>query len=397
MKERFTKRDLLIYMLIAAALILVVINFYASVVIVRKVFAVFTPVLIGAILAFILNVVMEKYEKIYFPNSGHPYVLKSRRLVSILLSLLTIFGIIIGLLVLIVPQVIKAGRTIVQAFPIWYDKAMSSLEKFVAENPDVLSGWDSKITEQGQNLWNNVLQNGGQWAAGALNAGMGFFSMSVNMVLGLVIAVYILADKENLQRQFSRLMDAYLPEKINRNARLLISVGDETFSKYIVGQSIEACILGILCFIGMVIFRFPYAGMIATVIGVTNIVPIVGPYIGAVLGVFMVLTVDPAKAVFFLIFVVILQQIEGNLIMPRVVGGSIGLPALWVLVSILVVGGLFGVVGVLFAVPVASTLYKLLRLSIQTRLEEQKQMIGPPPDEVAESLSDEANENVSDT
>lgn len=389
MKERMTKRELIFYMMIAAVLVVVVINFYASIVIVRKVFAVMTPVLMGAIFAFILNVIMEKYEKVYFSNSDHPWVKRSRRMVSILLSLLTIFGIIVGLLVVIIPQMIKAIRTIVHAFPAWYDKAMDFAERIINENPDLLSGWSGEITKQGENLWNTILENGGQWAAGALSAGAGFFGLTMNIILGLVIAIYILADKENLQRQFSRLMDAYLPEKVNRNARLLFSVGDDTFSKYLVGQSIEACILGVLCFIGMVIFRFPYAGMIAPVVGVTNIVPIVGPYIGAVLGVFMVLTVDPMKAVFFLVFIIVLQQIEGNLIMPRVVGGSIGLPALWVLVSILVFGGLFGVVGVLFAVPIASTMYKLLRMSIQTRLVEHNHLIGPPAEDVAEILSEE--------
>ncbi len=148
----------------------------------------------------------------------------------------------------------------------------------------------------------------------------------------------------------------------------MLRVANESFSSFIVGQCTEAVILGVLCTIGMIIFRFPYATMTGAVVGATALIPIVGAYIGAGIGAFMILTVDPMKALFFLIFLLILQQIEGNFIYPKVVGTSIGLPAIWVLAAVLVGGGLFGILGMLVGVPLAATVYKLLKNRVAQKL-----------------------------
>ncbi|HJD30447.1 MAG TPA: AI-2E family transporter, partial [Candidatus Eisenbergiella stercorigallinarum] len=167
--------------------------------------------------------------------------------------------------------------------------------------------------------------------------------------------------------QAKRILRAYLKEKTVREIGRVIRTADDTFSSFIIGQCTEAVILGTLCALGMLVFDFPYAVMIGSFIGVTALIPIVGAYLGAGLGAFMILTVDPLKALLFLIFIVVLQQLEGNLIYPRVVGSSIGLPGMWVLAAVTVGGGLMGIGGMLLGVPLTATAYKLLRSDVNDR------------------------------
>ena len=162
-------------------------------------------------------------------------------------------------------------------------------------------------------------------------------------------------------------MDTYLPKETCRKIRAVVKTMDECFHNYIVGQCTEAVILGVLCILGMLLFRLPYATMVGTLVGFTALIPVAGAYIGAAVGAFMILTVSPAKALVFLIFILVLQQLEGNIIYPRVVGQSIGLPAIWVLAAVTVGGGLFGVVGMLLGVPLAATAWKLLGKDMKAR------------------------------
>ena len=191
----------------------------------------------------------------------------------------------------------------------------------------------------------------------------------VNFFIGLIFGVYILVSKERLSSQAKRILRAYLKEKTVKEIARIIRTADDTFSSFIIGQCTEAVILGTLCAVGMLIFDFPYAVMIGSFIGVTALIPIVGAYLGAGLGAFMILTVDPLKALLFLVFIVILQQLEGNLIYPRVVGSSIGLPGMWVLAAVTVGGGLMGIGGMLLGVPLTATAYKLLRSDVNARNE----------------------------
>ena len=189
----------------------------------------------------------------------------------------------------------------------------------------------------------------------------------VNFFIGLIFGIYILSGKEKLHSQVSRIMHAYMKERTVARIRYIYRTANETFSSFIIGQCTEAVILGTLCTIGMLLFRFPYAPMIGAFIGATALIPIVGAYLGAAVGAFMILTVDPLKALLFIIFIVVLQQLEGNLIYPRVVGSSIGLPGIWVLAAVTVGGGLGGIGGMLLGVPVAATAYKLIRNDVAGR------------------------------
>ena len=213
--------------------------------------------------------------------------------------------------------------------------------------------------------WKEVIDNTLKWftlgAGTVIEYVTSFFSIIFNFVVGLIFAIYILSDKENLSNQFKRMIKTYTNDKISKNLFYVLRVTDQCFHNFIVGQCMEAVILGGLCIIGMLILRLPYAVMIGVFIGCTALIPIAGAYIGAIVGVIMIFTVSPIKAVFFIVFILILQQLENQLIYPKVVGSSIGLPGIWVFASVMIGGGLFGIQGVLFGIPTVSVIYQLIK------------------------------------
>jgi len=192
-------------------------------------------------------------------------------------------------------------------------------------------------------------------------------SIVFTTLISVLFSIHFLSRKEKLGRQCGRVMKTYIRPKWTEKIRYVLSVLDECFHRYIVGQCTEAAILGSLCTIGMFIFGFPYAGMIGALMAFNALIPIVGAYIGAAVGAIMILTQSPIQALLFLVFIIVLQQIEGSLIYPKVVGKSLGLPAVWVLAAVTVGGGLMGIVGIMFGVPVTAALYKLLRRDVKKR------------------------------
>ena len=254
------------------------------------------------------------------------------------------------------------GRSI----PVVFDQAADWLEKSGAFSA---SGYLEDI--DWNSMMDKVVEVARSGIGGILNSTISVVGSVVggvvNFFIGMIFGVYILVNKERLSSQAKRILRAYLKEKTVREIGRVIRTADDTFSSFIIGQCTEAVILGTLCALGMLVFDFPYAVMIGSFIGVTALIPIVGAYLGAGLGAFMILTVDPLKALLFLIFIVVLQQLEGNLIYPRVVGSSIGLPGMWVLAAVTVGGGLMGIGGMLLGVPLTATAYKLLRSDVNDR------------------------------
>ncbi len=186
-----------------------------------------------------------------------------------------------------------------------------------------------------------------------------------NALFGIILSIYIVAERHHLAKQASRLVNAYAPVKIRDYIFKISKISNFVFTKYVVGQITEAIILGVLCFIGMSILRFEYAMLISVIIGATNIIPIVGPIVGSIPSAFILLMVEPISAVWFIVFIIILQQLESNLIYPRVVGGSVGLPGPYVLSGVLIGGGLFGVFGMILALPILSVIYQLIKINIE--------------------------------
>lgn len=328
------------------------------------------PLIAGCVMAYVLNLPMRWFEKKYFPNSGKAIVKKTRRPVCIVLSILAVALIAYAILRVVVPELVNAVVLIGQAVPALVEDSMD----WLAQN---LEGFPKTAEELGnlQIDWNALGDTVWQYLksglSGVLNSTVSIVSSVVggmiHFVISLIFSVYLLSSKEKLGRQAKALVHAYVkPEWIARGKKI-VKTADQTFSSFIVGQVTEAVILGSLCTLGMWIFRFPYAPMIGAFIGATALIPVVGAYLGGAVGVIMIMTQDPLKAVLFVVFLVVLQQLEGNLIYPKVVGSSIGLPGMWVLTAVTLGGGLLGVSGMLIGVPVAATLYKLLRDDVKMR------------------------------
>lgn len=347
--------------------LLVVLNFNVVIDIFAKIYAVSSPLILGAVMAFILNILVNAYEKIYFPKSKNKNVIKSRRGMCIFLSILTIVLVIIFFLNIVIPQIAQFVTLLIKGFPEIYDKAV----EWALEHSDEIPLFQQRVKElnmNGEEVLRKSLELLGNWTLGTVTFVGSAFGAIVNLILSLTFSIYILASKEDLSYKFDKLFKAFMKENRRKKIYEILKTANETFSSYIVGQCKEAVILGTICTLGLLILRFPYANIIGPVIGMTALVPIVGAYIGAALGFLLIMTVDFLQAILFLVFIVVLQQAEGNLIYPKVVGKSIGLPGIWVIAAVIACGGLMGITGVLFGVPLVATIYKLLGKSVNERL-----------------------------
>ena len=293
-------------------------------------------------------------------------------MVCMLLAFLSLIGIVALIIGIVVPELINCIKHLFAEVPAAVMNLLEYLEKndalaqyvivveeYLVEN---FSGMEDKLVSGARSLLSGV---GGIMGSVASAVGS-VFSGIVTLLVAIIFSIYILLGKEKLGAQSRRIISTYL-QKQSKRIFYVIDVLDDSFHNFIVGQCTEAVVLGVLCMVGMWIFRFPYAMMIGVLIGFTALIPIAGAYIGAGVGAFMMLTESPLTSVLFLIFIVVLQQLEGNLIYPRVVGSSIGLPGIWVLAAITVGGGLMGVVGMLLAVPITAAIYKLVQTDVRRR------------------------------
>lgn len=321
-----------------------------------------SPLIVGCVMAYVLNILLVRLEKLYFPASNHPLVQKSRRVVCILLSFVILLIIAMLVINIVLPEVVSSIELIVKEIPgVWEE-----LRAWGIANADQLPVIQQYL-EQANFDWSasvkKVLDAVANGAGNMLNSMVGIattaFGALVQLVIGLIFALYLLFGKERLSAQGLKIMNAYLKPAQRDQVLYVLRTVHEAFTNFIVGQCTEAVILGVLCALGMKILQLPYAVMTGTIIGVSALIPVAGAYIGGALGAFMIFTVAPAKALVFLIYLVILQQVEGNLIYPRVVGNSIGLPGLWVLAAVTIGGGVLGIPGMLLGVPLSAAAYKL--------------------------------------
>lgn len=320
------------------------------------------PLIIGCVIAYLVNILMSFYERHYFPGTKAAGLKKSRRPICMIGAFLTLAAVIVLLANLVVPELASCVQLLFAKLPgaMREFAAWLSASNLLPENlADTIASvnWQSKIEQI-----IGVLTTGISSVMGtAINAISSVFSGIVTALFSFIFAIYLLSGKEKLANQFGRLMKRYMKAGAYRKTTYVLSVMNDCFHRYIVGQCTEAVILGVLCTIGMLILKLPYATMIGALIAFTALIPVAGGYIGAGIGAFMILTVSPMQAVIFLLYIVILQQLEGNLIYPRVVGSSMGLPGIWVLAAVTVGGGVMGIAGMLLGVPLAATLYRLLR------------------------------------
>ncbi len=352
------RRTLLRIVIAAFALFLCIYYWDTAAGILSLLFSAAFPLLIGFGIAYAVNITMSFYERHYFPRSGNAALRKSARPVCMLAAYLTVVLILAAVIALVVPELVECVGLLLDEVPAAIERLLASVPSDVAI-PEAVTDWLDGIDLS--SVLSKVLQTLTTGVGGIVNTAAGVISPIANAVIGLIFSFYFLASKERLLAQGNRLLKCYLRPKWNQKLHYVLSVADGCFHRYIVGQCAEACILGVLCALGMLIFGFPYAVMTGAVVGVTALIPIAGAYIGGAVGFLMILTVDPLKAVLFVVFLVVLQQLEGDLIYPRVVGSSLGLPAVWVLAAVTIGGSVYGIVGMLLGVPLAATLYQLIR------------------------------------
>lgn len=322
------------------------------------------PLILGGAIAYLINLIMSFYERTVLSGLHTRFFVK--RTSSIVLSFLTLLVLLTLIVNMIVPELRSCIDILLSNIPVVYDMVI----QFINKNPDILTflpiNPDMHMDIQ------KLVQQFLTWMSSGAGASLfgyisSFVSVIFNLFVSLVFAVYLLAGKEWLGQQTDRLFRTYLPVSAREKLLYVLRTLDNSFHRFIVGQCTEAVILGVLCILGMLLFRFPYAVMIGILVGATALIPVLGAYIGAVVGVLMIFTESPFQALLFLVFIVILQQLENQLIYPRVVGTSIGLPGILVFSAVMAGGGLFGVAGILLGIPLTAACYQFLRDDLKRR------------------------------
>ena len=348
---------------------------------IKTVWNVFGVVITGLAMAFVLNVPLKLFENRLFygmSEDRRPLVRKLRRAVSLLCSLVVTLGVIVILIAVILPQLtqtvtevaarvpeyISAGVNWINEFLARFDIEIEALKEFTVNWEEVFKDLTTYLKE------GNVINT-------ATDVGTAAASTVMNTFFGLVIAVYVLAQKERIGRFTKRCIEAFLPHKASAAICRVASMTSNTFSSFVAGQLADSCILGILCYICMRIFRFPYPEVISVVIGVTSLVPMIGSFIGEVIGALLILIFSPIKALLFVVMVLAIQQVDGAFIYPRIVGKSVGLPGIAVFCAVLVGGNIAGVLGAVMGVPVCAVLYALLRELVDTKLRKKQEGAAP--------------------
>ncbi|MFW5445567.1 AI-2E family transporter [Aerococcus urinaeequi] len=358
------------WLALIAVFILAVINWSYLVQTVTMIWSVIFPLILGGMIAFVLNLLMTWIEKYLYPNAKNKYLKASRRPVAIILAILVVCLVIAATVVIVLPQLASAIMTLIEVVP----ETIENLTNWF-NNQDALVPLVNDLANKANIDWNSIFTN---VASGINNVASGLATTSVsvlttsvgavtNIFLGILFAIYILFSKEKLAKQVERLLTVYVRDDIHQLIENVARVANETFSKFISGMVIEAIILGALVTAGLFILQVPYAAMLGILQGVMALIPIIGAFLSGAVGVLILLALNPTYALIYLIFVLFVQQLEGDLIYPRVVGDSIGLPSMWVLFAVTVGGGLMGIPGMLIGVPVLASIYKIIKIDVAYR------------------------------
>lgn len=365
-----------IVLLITYAILLVVLLFRFEAVLgtIGSVISALSPLWIGFAIAFILNrparfinkklsdLLPEKLEKFATP-------------ISVTLTYLLLIILLVALVSIVVPELAKSIQTLIDNMPQYGQNLQDAYNRFEERfNLTVLGDFDlSALQGSLQDILSRALSAVSDTLPHLFTLTRNLFSAALTTLLALIFSVYMLADSENLKAQTRRLVITYVPEKYSEHILRVARMSSDTFGNFVRGQVVEAFILGILCFIGMMIFGFEYAPLISTLVGVTALVPIAGAYIGGAISFLLLLMISPIRALWFLVFLIILQQLESMFVYPRVVGSSVGLPGIWVMAAVTVGGAIFGFVGMLIGVPVSAVLYALLRSDLREKYSPQEE------------------------
>lgn len=351
------------------------------------VWGIISPFIIGGAIAFILNVPMNFIQKNLFEKNKYFQTEKGKKLrdklentVSLVITIFLVISILAVVIFVVVPQLGKTFVTLKRNIEVFIPKIMADIATLFENNPQILGELNGLQLDWKQLNWDNILttiidffrHGAGSVLGSTYQAAKGIVSGMATFFIAFVFACYILLQKKKLAVQIRKVMYAYLKTEQVEKILDVCSLTYKTFSSFLTGQCMEAVILGTMFFVTMGLLKFPYALLVGMLIAVTALVPIFGAFIGCAVGVFLIVMVSPVKALAFIVLFLVLQQIEGNLIYPHVVGNSVGLPSMWVLVAVTLGSSLMGIVGMLVFIPITSVIYSLLRRSVYARLEQKK-------------------------
>lgn len=335
-----------------------------------NILGILNPFIIAFAMAFVLNLPMKFFERnvFYFLDKQKSSFTRGlKRPLSILATFATVIGLIIALALFVIPQLISSVSTLLDAVPEYIRSFEALVNQFVSSTEILQNVYDSLMS-----TWKELLQFFGGLLTTSLtsilNTTMSITSGLINFILSLVLTIYMLASKETLIYHLKKTLYAFSKESVADKIIEVSRLANVTFAKFITGQCIEAVILGVLCFIGMNIFSMPYSLLISVLIGVTALIPVFGAFIGTIPAVFLILIINPMQALWFIVFILCLQQLEGNIIYPKVVGNSVGLSAIWVMLAMLVGGSTLGLLGMLIGIPTFSVAYQLIKEYTNKRL-----------------------------
>lgn len=370
----------IIFIIFAAAVIFwSVLNYSIIISAVRWVIGVLSPLIIGLCFAFVLNLLLRPLEsgwdRLFLRKGDSPLAKKLKRPVSIFISIILTLGAIVAVFFIIIPEVSRTLRTIIDALPGYFEELKvwwKELSEFLAEYSVILPELNFENTAIIAKLTELVTSSGEMIFNHTINTTTAIVTAVFNIFIGFAFCIYLLAGKERLIGQSKRTLTAALSEKRAKRIFAFFSRVNDSFSHFVTGQVVEAIIIGLLCFIGMLILGLPYATVVSVLVGVTALIPILGAYIGTAIGALLILVESPIKALWFIVFIIILQQLEGNLIYPHVVGKSVGLPGIWVLAAVTVGGNIYGVMGMLVSVPVCSVIYVYLSEKVRALIKKRK-------------------------
>ena len=362
------RRALFLLVIFASLLAFVCFNTARAMTLLAAIRAAFSPVALGCVLAFVMNELLRPLERLW--DRLFSPAARAKRAVCLLLTVLITLGVVALVVLIILPELVRTLRTLVGYIPQAAEQArtwLGAAEAWLQAQGIELAALSDQLGEAISKAAAFLIKQGGTLLGATVSATSSAISAVVNGLVALTAAVYILADKEHLGAQGKKLLCALLPERAFARLMWLLGLTRQTFSSFVSGQMLDASILGLLCFCGMSALRMPYAAPISVLIAFTALIPMFGSLLGTALGAFLILFVSPMQAVWFVVFIVVLQQVDNNLIYPRVVGKSVGLPGLWVLIAVTVGGGVGGVFGMVASVPTCSVLYTLVREAVDRK------------------------------
>lgn len=344
---------------------------------VSMVIDVLKPILYGMVIAYLLNPIVKQVDRILVPRL-EKYMQKNRakkcsRGIGVILSLVFLFALITALCNMLIPELVKSIRDLIITLPgqlnnvvDWFNHLQASdtamgilMRNALEEGTTTLQNWlRTDLMPQVNTIMSNL-------TVGVLN----ILNEVLNFLIGLIVSVYLLFSKEQYSAQCKKMTYAFLKTNHANMLLHLTKKSNEIFGGFIIGKIIDSAIIGVLCFIGLSLIKMPYTLLVSVIVGVTNVIPFFGPYIGAIPSAFLILLSDPKKGLYFIIFILVLQQIDGNVIGPKILGNSIGLSPFWVVFSILIGGGMFGFVGMIMGVPTFAVIYYIISMITSQRLE----------------------------